>query len=746
MKRLAVILVAIYIAFVCGARARADFQSLASPGPLAKPHAGFDDACDKCHVPFKGIPDTSCLACHAGTQKRIASKVGTHAAFARDGKKCASCHKDHKGRAHELSPPVDTRAFDHAARTGVALAGKHLHVACASCHTKVANGVANGPRWTNLQPLDRCAGCHRDAHAGKLGPSCSSCHAPAAWKPATKSIADHLVPMTGGHTGLRCEQCHTRGAHLVETTSCGDCHEQKHGGTKAPCKSCHTVEDWKSATFKHDFCSCILPGKHQTAPCLACHPAFKFKPTPFACAACHEKERKHDDLGACSRCHSALSWKTRTFDHNQPRVGFAIAGKHLEVACENCHTKKGAFKGAPRACESCHAVPRHGDFGACAKCHDVGGFGKPRFSHDDTRFLLDGQHAAVRCESCHARFKKGDFAPGPDGCALCHGDPHAGQFSKHAARAGIGKLLLAQAGTADTAAPHTFSPRFGCKDCHSTRAFSPSTIDAARHAADFGYALDGKHGALACTSCHAAGRFVDTPRACATCHVDRHGGRFGGDCARCHDPSGWRRHADFDHALTGFPLTGAHDAVACAQCHGPDRKRLRAAAGKITCATCHSPRHGDQFGRDCARCHTPTRFGNVPPFDHARTLFPLDRRHLAVRCTTCHDAARVPHLDPNCRTCHGDPHRGRAQLDCGECHRADVWRIVRFDHDRSEFPLRGRHFTTPCRDCHVNDQFTGVRTECVSCHRGDRQRADSAHSDHRTFGFDCSECHRAFTW
>jgi hypothetical protein len=740
MKRLAVtvaaevaVIAVAALALLYAARAGADFQSLASPGPLAKAHAGFEQSCDKCHVPFKGIPSTSCLACHTATQKRIASNVGTHAAFAREGKKCASCHKDHKGRAHELSPPVEARGFDHAARTGIALTGKHAAVACAACHTK----GANGPRWIDIKPLDDCGGCHKDAHAGALGASCKSCHAPAAWKPATKTISDHLVPMTGGHAGRKCADCHTRGAHLVETSTCGDCHEQKHGGTRAPCKSCHNVENWKSATFQHDFCSCILPGKHQTAPCLACHPAFRFKPTPFACAACHDKDRKHEELGACARCHSALSWKTRAFDHNQPRVGFALAGKHLEVGCENCHTKKGVFKGAPRACEGCHKVPQHGDFGGCAQCHDVAGFGKQRFSHDQTRFPLDGQHArqSVRCESCHAKFKKGEFTPGPNACALCHADPHGGQFA------------------APAGAAHTSSPRFGCKDCHTTQTWTPSTIDAARHAAEIGYALAGKHVGVACSSCHAAGRFVDTPRACAQCHVDRHDGRFGGECARCHDESSWRHHPGFDHAQTGFVLRGAHDGLACAQCHGPDRQRLRAVAAaatasgaKIGCATCHTPRHGDQFGRDCTRCHQPTRFSDVPPFDHAQTMFPLDRRHRVVRCTTCHDAARVPHLDPNCRTCHGDPHRGRAQLDCGECHRADVWRIVRFDHDRSEFPLRGRHFTTPCRDCHVNDQFTGLRTECVACHRGDRQRADSLHADHRSFGFDCSECHRSFSW
>jgi hypothetical protein len=724
------------------APARADFQSLASPGPLSAAHAGLNEQCDKCHVPFKGIPNGACLACHTALQKHIDAGRGPHARFAAEGKKCASCHADHKGEKRALSPPVATSGFDHLAQTGVALDGKHAGVACASCH----KAGKHGPRWIDLPSLIECKSCHKDPHRGGLGSECAACHATRGFAPATKSIADHSVPMSGGHTGLKCEQCHKGGAHLVMAASCGDCHEQKHGGTKAPCKTCHNVNDWKSATFKHDFCSCILPGKHQTASCLACHPAFRFVPTPLACAGCHEKERKHEELGACARCHSALSWKTRAFDHNQPRVGFALAGKHLEVGCENCHTQKGVFRGAPKACAGCHVVPAHGDFGGCAQCHTVAGFARPTFSHDKTRFPLDGHHAEVRCEICHARFQKGAFAPGPNACVSCHSDPHGGQFGEptHASRSPSLRLLLAQAGSA-VPAPHTFSPRFGCIDCHTTRGWKPSTVDVAKHAT-FAYVLRGEHERVPCARCHSDGKFVGTAQKCASCHIDRHRGRFGDGCERCHDESSWRHHPSFEHArATGFQLEGAHDGLACAQCHGKDRQRL-ARVPKVGCATCHTPRHGDQFGADCARCHKPTRFSDVPPFDHARTLFPLDRRHAAVRCTTCHDAARVPRLDPDCRTCHGDPHRGRTLLDCGECHRADVWRLVRFDHDRTEFPLRGRHFVTPCRDCHTNDQYTGVRSECVACHRGDRQRADSLHVDHRSFGFDCSECHRAFNW
>ena len=81
-----------------------------------------------------------------------------------------------------------------------------------------------------------------------------------------------------------------------------------------------------------------------------------------------------------------------------------------------------------------------------------------------------------------------------------------------------------------------------------------------------------------------------------------------------------------------------------------------------------------------------------------------------------------------------------------QCHRADRWTLVRFDHDRSEFPLRGRHFFTPCRDCHENDQFTGIRRECIACHREDRIRADRSRTPHGMYSFDCADCHKATRW
>lgn len=739
------------------APAHADFlKNLTSPGPLAKPHADLESQCDKCHIPFKGVPNSGCLACHTGTQTRIKSALGPHAQYEREGKKCSSCHTDHKGRGETITPKVDA-SFQHAI-TGFLLAGKHASAKCATCHKPTASGQ---PKWVDLPRS--CNGCHADVHKPTLGAKCESCHTANGWKPPSKTIEAHTLDMKGGHQGLACASCHTKGEHLTAKSSCGDCHKQNHGGTKAPCATCHNTTDWKSATFKHDFCTCILPGKHQTASCLSCHPGFKFTPTPFECATCHKKDRKHEELGACSQCHSAVSWKTKTFDHNRPFVGFKIDGSHAEVGCENCHKQKGVFKGTPKSCEGCHKTPAHGDFGGCAKCHATTRWLKTTFSHDRTPFPLDGQHKDninALCQDCHSQFKKGEFTKGPNQCSVCHKDPHKGQFAAppppsapHGSRIAPpdsnGVLFAGPPSAAPPPAPKGHSNgKFGCMECHSTKGWTPSTVDAKQHAASFGFELKGAHAGTKCSSCHTEGQFVSTPRQCEQCHLDRHRGKFAGrQCESCHDESSWKRPHNFSHAAaTGFSLTGAHAPLTCAQCHGAKHDKLLHET-TVGCATCHTPKHGKQFGADCLKCHSTNSWkASGGAFDHARTMFPLDRRHRAVPCLACHDDKRHPRLNPTCTTCHEDPHRGRTQMDCNDCHRADRWMIVRFDHDRSTFPLRGKHFGTPCRDCHTNDQYTGVRTECISCHRGDRARADSEHLDHRGFSFACADCHKPFKW
>jgi hypothetical protein len=608
--------------------ASADVGSV-SPGKLARPHAAFESQCNRCHVPFGGVPASSCLACHTRLADRVARGQGFHATVT--AKPCTACHGDHKGRDAALSPAPPT-PFDH--RVAVfPLEGRHADLACERCHP------AN--RWVGI--ANACARCHADsAHKGALGGGCAKCHRAESWKPATRTAANHEVSLAGGHAKLACADCHRAGSHLVAKQTCTQCHAPKHGGTTRACESCHAVAGWKQVTYVHRFPPSKLPGKHQTAPCLACHAGFKFAATPFDCTSCHDKQRPHAPLGECTKCHSALSWKTNAFDHDDPQIAFPLTGKHKEAACRSCHPDPKKLAGAKRECDGCHRN--------------------------------------------------------------VHGERVAGRT---------------------------------CETCHETAAWKPSLIRAANHDR---FPLRNGHARAACAGCHRGDALAAVPTACSDCHADvRHRGRFGAACERCHDDAGWAHTPAFDHATTGFALERGHANVACAKCHGTTGVRLAAVAAPTACTTCHASPHGKQFGSACAQCHSTASFRGAR-FDHARTDFPLELRHAALACAACHTPAR-PVANRACRSCHGDPHRGGNSFDCSDCHRADRWRLIRFDHDLTAYPLTGRHRLASCGGCHQNPTWTGVRTDCVACHAFDRPR-DGLHLTKIL----CDDCHSTGSW
>lgn len=623
--------VAWLVVFVVTAARIAAADVSVSPGKLARPHARFENQCDRCHV-AGGVPAARCLACHTRLADRVAAGVGFHATVTR--RPCTECHLDHAGRGAALAP-APPASFDH--RVAVfPLEGRHAQLPCARCH------AAN--RWVGIATT--CARCHADrAHKGTLGADCAKCHRADDWTP-TRTAADHRLPLAGGHQALGCARCHRSGRNLVAQQACSQCHAQPHGGTRAPCETCHRVAAWKQVAYAHRFSWSRLPGPHETAPCLSCHPRFEFAATPFACAACHDARRPHPPFGPCEQCHMASTWRTKSFDHAAPEVGFPLDGKHAKIDCEACHPTKIVFGAPRRACTSCHA------------------------------------------------------------------DVHAPQFRGRA-----------------------------CTDCHTTAGWTPSTIDAMRHAS-FAFVLRDAHARARCSTCHTRGVFVGTQAACASCHADtRHRGRFGSACERCHDATRWSNTTSFDHATTGFRLEGAHAAAACARCHGANGRALVGRTAPAACATCHATPHDRHFGSRCVACHTTRSWRVAARFDHDRTAFPLQLRHATLRCTACHGAQRRPAIQPACRSCHGDPHRGSNSFDCEDCHRPDRWRIIRFDHDLTAYPLTGRHRIASCGGCHTNPNWTGVRTDCAACHAFDRPRDDAHLSE-----IECEDCHTTTSW
>jgi hypothetical protein len=219
---------------------------------------------------------------------------------------------------------------------------------------------------------------------------------------------------------------------------------------------------------------------------------------------------------------------------------------------------------------------------------------------------------------------------------------------------------------------------------------------------------------------------------CRTCHTDHKG--------RDADILGLNP-ATFDHALTDYPLHGAHVGVACESCHPAQEKHREA---PIQCVECHRPDdpHLGRLGDDCADCHGEDTWGDAR-FDHSKTEFPLEGKHQDVACALCHPGERYENTAMDCHSCHelDDVHRGKFGPRCEDCHTADAWDASNFDHDRdTDYPLEGRHRVAACAACHTGILYQEeLATDCFSCHR-----ADDEHRGRN--GTKCEQCHDAGGW
>ncbi|WP_428263297.1 hypothetical protein [Haliangium sp.] len=221
------------------------------------------------------------------------------------------------------------------------------------------------------------------------------------------------------------------------------------------------------------------------------------------------------------------------------------------------------------------------------------------------------------------------------------------------------------------------------------------------------------------------------------------------DCSECHTPDGWSlaggASGGFDHAKTGFPLTGTHEFTSCIGCHGGDRKITR------DCAGCHRDSHQGRLGQQCDQCHSPRTWHDTRAIErHRRTRLPLSGVHALLDCTSCHvrTAERTwSGVPAECFACHEDDYRsdihpvhqgdpadpGLALFprDCQRCHRPNGWtpavinprnlfstamalQALR-DHDR-HFPISyGKHRGADCESCHFSPASKKL-VACTGCH------------------------------
>ncbi len=81
------------------------------------------------------------------------------------------------------------------------------------------------------------------------------------------------------------------------------------------------------------------------------------------------------------------------------------------------------------------------------------------------------------------------------------------------------------------------------------------------------------------------------------------------------------------------------------------------------CADCHENVHGDEFAEagvtDCKRCHVSEDW-YPSKFDHSKTSYPLDGKHVSVDCKKCHK----PDPDPTKKV----PSFKLPKHECRDCH------------------------------------------------------------------------------
>ncbi|HXQ27617.1 MAG TPA: hypothetical protein VN822_14515 [Candidatus Acidoferrales bacterium] len=281
--------------------------------PLEGKHAKV--SCDKCHVPagtatrYK-LAFAKCLDCHKDVHE------GQFAA-APYNNRCESCHT--VGGFH---PSTFTIAQHQKSR--FRLAGAHLAVTCAECHTESKGGYA--AKVVPYRLDDRsCTGCHQDPHNGEF--------------------RDRMA-------------------------------QKKPDGSPAGCEACHTVKSWlELPSFDHSKTKFPLLGAHAKVHCEECHkPAgtegklteASFRSTPTACASCHKDPHAGQFVKAgkpqtCEQCHNSEHWQPSLFNH-ETQTDFSLKGAHKDVACKDCHTgyrivdgeRVLMYKPTPRECASCH--------------------------------------------------------------------------------------------------------------------------------------------------------------------------------------------------------------------------------------------------------------------------------------------------------------------------------------------------------------------------------------------------------
>jgi hypothetical protein len=509
--------------------------------------------------------------------------------------------------------------------------------------------------------------------------------------------------------------------------------------------------------FDHNKTKYPLRGMHENVGCSQCHTKPIFTNVGTRCADCHADIHKRQMGANCEQCHTVKGWNVSIQSVQNHQNRFPLIGAHAALECDACHkgAAVGQFQGLSTQCYSCHAQsyqktsnPSHvaSRFSTtCEQCHSADTWLNAKFDHSTSGFPLTGAHATVACEQCHTN-NNFNLTSANTACASCHLKDFQGTTNPNHVSGGFSQT---------------------CQQCHNTTSWAGASFD---HSTT-GFPLTGAHATVPCSQCHINGNYNLTATTCVSCHLKDFQGTtnpnhmqqgFAQTCESCHNTGAWQP-AQFDHAKSGFPLTGAHATVQCAQCHVNGNYSLTNTA----CVSCHltdfqntnNPSHVQaNFPQTCQQCHNTTSW-NGATFDHSTTGFALTGAHSSLQCSQCHINGNYTLTSANtaCVSCHLTDYQGtnnpsHAQAGfpqtCQQCHNTTTWGNGTFDHATTGWALTGAHATVACAQCHVNGNYSlsSANTACASCHMNTFQTTTNPNHVAAGFPTDCSVCHSTASW
>jgi hypothetical protein len=366
------------------------------PGPTSRGHHAFENKCEACHEPWKGVTNDRCLRCHeesltagedAHPESKFADPRNADRVAGLDARACATCHKEHdpaRTRAGGVTLPADfcaachqdigherpshaSFAFDGCARAGChnfhdnrglyeGFLAKHLHEpdnlekrAVALVTKAPAAGAALGPADADAPAEARTEKAVREwastAHA-KAGINCTACH-----------------ELRDAATGM------TEWKDKPGSASCGGCHGAEHEGFRRGQHGVRTALGLTPLTPAMARLPMKADAGARVLDCDACHGAHAYdtaRAAADACLGCHDD--RHSRGWSATR--HALAWSRERRGEAAPGTGVSCATCHLPRVGRRAH---GADEVSAQHDVSAALRPADKQLrAACVRCHGVG--------------------------------------------------------------------------------------------------------------------------------------------------------------------------------------------------------------------------------------------------------------------------------------------------------------------------------------------------------------------------------------